>query len=132
MHRSTALLLMSLLILTTLVNAGPEKIADYRWKKRVVLVFGEVPDVEKQLKLWNSETPGFEERDIVIEKISGSEPLARKIREQFQIAPGAFAVLLIGKDGGEKFRNNSPIAASRLFSEVDSMPMRRQEMRDVR
>ncbi len=58
---------------------------------------------------------GLIERDFVIETRFG--------------AP-AFAVTLIGKDGGEKLRRSTPLASEELFALVDTMPMRRAEMRE--
>jgi hypothetical protein len=49
------------------------------------------------------------------------------IRQRFHIAPSEFAVLLIGKDGGEKFRSSKPLSVLRLDEIVDAMPMRQQE-----
>lgn len=41
----------------------------------------------------------------------------------------AFAVTLIGKDGGEKLRRSTPLTPAELFAIVDAMPMRRAEMK---
>jgi hypothetical protein len=49
------------------------------------------------------------------------------IRARFQIAPGDFAVVLVGKDGGEKFRTSKPISVLRLDQIVDAMPMGSRE-----
>jgi hypothetical protein len=38
-----------------------------------------------------------------------------------------FVVVLVGKDGGEKFRTKKPISVLKLDDLVDAMPMRRQE-----
>ena len=43
---------------------------------------------------------------------------------------GAFAAVLVGKDGGEKFRSEGPVSPEVLFEIIDAMPMRRREMRD--
>ncbi len=53
---------------------------------------------------------------------------AAALRSRFHIASGSFALILIGKDGGEKFRTSSPVAFEALRDIVDSMPMRQQEM----
>ena len=37
--------------------------------------------------------------------------------------------LLIGKDGGVKLKNNSPISNIKIFNTIDAMPMRQREMR---
>ena len=44
------------------------------------------------------------------------------------VAPDAFALLLIGKDGGEKRRDTSVPDLNSLFNLIDGMPMRQAEM----
>ncbi|MDI1249127.1 MAG: DUF4174 domain-containing protein [Lacunisphaera sp.] len=58
---------------------------------------------------------GLLERDFVIETRFG---------------PAAFSVVLIGKDGGEKLRQTTPLAPADLFALVDAMPMRQAEIRE--
>ena len=48
-------------------------------------------------------------------------------RERHGVAADEFAVVLIGRDGGEKLRSTSPIPAAELFGKIDEMPMRRRE-----
>jgi hypothetical protein len=59
--------------------------------------------------------------------ISDEEQLT--LRRRFHIAATEFAVILLGKDGGEKLRTTSPITIARLNRTIDAMPMRQQEMR---
>lgn len=40
-----------------------------------------------------------------------------------------FVAILVGKDGGEKYRSADPIAPQTLFDLIDAMPMRRREIR---
>jgi Domain of unknown function (DUF4174) len=49
------------------------------------------------------------------------------IRERFAIGPADFVVVLVGKDGNEKFRTKKPISVLKLDDLVDAMPMGRQE-----
>jgi len=49
------------------------------------------------------------------------------LRARFHVARSEFAVLLVGKDGGEKFRSRKPVSVLELDGLVDSMPMGRQE-----
>jgi hypothetical protein len=58
---------------------------------------------------------GLIERDFIIETRFG---------------PAAFSVVLIGKDGGEKLRQTTPLTPADLFALVDAMPMRQAEMRE--
>jgi hypothetical protein len=52
------------------------------------------------------------------------------LRKRFQIAPNTFAVLLIGKDGGEKMRSDRPVPWETLQATIDAMPMRQTEMHE--
>ncbi len=51
------------------------------------------------------------------------------IRARFRIAAGEFMVLLVGKDGGEKFRSGKPVSVLKLDDLVDAMPMGMEEKR---
>ena len=55
------------------------------------------------------------------------EPAAA--RSRFGVEDGAFATVLVGRDGGEKFRSTEPVPAEKLFGLIDAMPMRRREIR---
>ena len=51
----------------------------------------------------------------------------KAMRERFHIGESAFVVILVGKDGGEKFRSLKPVSVLKLDALVDAMPMGRQE-----
>lgn len=72
---------------------------------------------------------GFEERDLIPQEIFDETPDGDAVREQYGIERGTFAVILIGKDGGEKFRSEEPVGPKVFFDRIDAMPMRRREMR---
>jgi hypothetical protein len=55
------------------------------------------------------------------------QPKMSAIRARYQIGPSEFVVVLVGKDGGEKFRAKKPVSVLRLDRIVDAMPMGRQE-----
>jgi hypothetical protein len=38
-------------------------------------------------------------------------------------------VILVGKDGTEKRREQTPIELADIFNQIDAMPMRQQEMK---
>ena len=54
---------------------------------------------------------------------------ARQLHDRLGMAGDRFAVALVGKDTGIKLRSAEPVAAADLFGLIDSMPMRRQEMK---
>ena len=51
-------------------------------------------------------------------------------RRRFHIGENDFAVILLGKDGGEKLRSPTPVRIERLIKLIDSMPIRQKELRD--
>ena len=81
---------------------------------------------------------GFEDRDMVLVEVipdaprAGSRGLtegqAAELRRQYRVEPDEFAVILVGKDGGIKLRDDKPVPVEAIFQLIDQMPMRRQEM----
>ena len=50
-------------------------------------------------------------------------------RQRFHVDLNEFAVVLVGKDGGEKLHSSNPISWQKLASTVDGMPMRKNEIK---
>jgi hypothetical protein len=123
------------------MSAGETALAGYRWKNRLLLVFA--PDADSALCRRQQEMllvveHGLNERDIVvIFVIEDALSTKRKptpnvsavdLRDAYDVLPHEFRVVLIGKDGGVKLRQEEPISMADLFALIDSMPMRKQEM----
>ena len=95
---------------------------------RTLLIFGKEAapgTVEQQLLLFQKDTAGMKERDLKIQVIDVGNSLIKK----YKVLENQFTVLLLGKDGGEKLRTLQLLSTAKLFSIIDAMPMRRQEMR---
>lgn len=58
----------------------------------------------------------------------GGDEDAAAARTRYRLDPGAFCMILVGKDGGEKRRDHQAVPVEEIFALVDSMPMRRREM----
>jgi len=81
----------------------------------------------------------FVARDMVVLAVTGNEVAtvlghgqsltAEQLRSRYNISGGGFRSVLVGKDGSVKLFESEPVSAKRLFELIDSMPMRRQEMR---
>ena len=125
----------------TSMSAGETALAGYRWKNRRLLVFA--PDADSALCRRQQEMllvveHGLNERDIVvIFVIEDTVSTKRKptpnvsavdLRDAYDVLPHEFRVVLIGKDGGVKLRQEEPILMADLFALINSMPMRKQEM----
>jgi len=108
-----------------------ETLDQYRWANRPVLLFAPSERDEAyllQMKILHADKGGLAERDILV--LSDISALGRgQLRDTLQI--DGFEVILIGKDGGVKLRAKTPISIQELFSLIDAMPMRRQELRDM-
>ena len=108
-----------------------ETLDQYRWTNRPVLLFAPSESDEAyrlQMKILEADRSGLAERDILVLGDIGDLG-SGQLRETLQI--DEFEIILIGKDGGVKLRSKMPISLEELFSLIDAMPMRRQEMRDM-
>lgn len=117
---------------------------DFRWKNRMVVLFApdaEHPDAVAVLQEVDSYPSEFLDRDMLLvtafETGRGSvagKPLTSgavaALRKEYGVADGAFRLLLIGKDGGVKLDRTESVRLSELFALIDTMPMRRREMRE--
>ncbi len=95
---------------------------------RQLLIFGNDTSpslVQQQMQLLNKEALAIQERDIQIKIVEKGSPLYKK----YKAKAARFEVLLIGKDGGEKYRTNTMLEAKQLFALIDAMPMRKDEMK---
>jgi hypothetical protein len=96
---------------------------------RRLLLFGkDRASFQSQLQLLAKDSIGLSERDVKIETFSYQNTLARKYR----VDESQLTVILIGRDGGEKYRTHTPVSTQTLFDIIDSMPMRQSEMQTKR
>jgi hypothetical protein len=134
-----------LIIFSGCVQSSAADIFDqYVWKKRVLLVFA--PDsqgvlLDQQVAVLQANTAGFKDRDLVTWVLIDQERVTidgevkphlptNRFYEYFGVDSKDFTVILLGKDGGEKLRlTNQILSSDKLFSVIDAMPMRQQEMR---
>ena len=115
----------------------------YHWKKRLLLVFspgGDDPELKQQELELSTHRAGVVERDLVVFRVVADDPVTRDgmrdgwvandaMRRTFDAPAESFAAVLIGKDGHIKLRRTQAVTMTELFSLIDSMPMRRDEMR---
>jgi hypothetical protein len=97
---------------------------------RLVVVVGLAndPRVRQQTAGFDRDAAALRERDVVVQQITPEA--ARRERPELGVGSGlTFEVLLVGKDGGVKLRRETPVSASEINALIDTMPMRREEMR---
>lgn len=117
-------ILLALIILFTTTNAMAQLSSG-----RQVLIFGQPQSqqVKQQLAILEKEKAGVTERHIIIVLVPAGAPLYK----EYKVAPsGPFTIVLVGKDGGEKYRSQQVTTAAVLFALIDAMPMRQAEMRN--
>ena len=97
----------------------------YRWKKRPVILFAASQQDAKyieQVRMLKQQQPALEERDIIV--LTDTSPDTKSTLRS-QLKPEGFEIVLVGKDGGIKLRETSPLSAEVLLSTIDRMPMRK-------
>ena len=94
--------------------------------ERQLLIFGaNQPEFKSQLQLLKQDSVGMTDRDLLVYTYKDGSSFHKK----YAVKPGQFTIILIGKDGGEKFRSYTVVKPETLFALIDSMPMRKAEMR---
>ena len=111
-----------------------ERLHSMQWQKRVLLLYA--PDQNhtlygQQKRLLEAKRQELEERDLVQIELLASEADAatkRFLEGELKATPGTFNLLLIGKDGGVKYRTITATPVEEIVGIIDAMPMRQSEM----
>ncbi|BAY29761.1 hypothetical protein NIES2107_16050 [Nostoc carneum NIES-2107] len=113
-----------------------------KWQNRVLIIFSPSVDnhsYQHQMQLFDQQQNGFTDRDLVLVQVLATdksyangqlidESSAANLRSRFGVDQDNFRVILVGKDGGVKRQEATPVAATAIFEQIDAMPMRQQEM----
>lgn len=130
------------LVITVLLISGMNQFKGHR----TIYVFtsGQDNDHLYQEAILDLKEHGKEiaERDLVVYtdlpgggEVTNGETLASEdiaeLRKQYKVTKGEFTLILVGKDRTEKLRwANELHSLQRVFDLIDTMPMRRREMRE--
>ena len=114
-------------------------LAALKWEKRILLIpcsdHTKSGQELKRILLKNQKS--LNERDILFfilgeKQISNSTKKLiipdRQMQKRFPLSGSQYTVYLIGKDGGTKLVKNDRLDLEKIFSLIDQMPMRQQEM----
>jgi hypothetical protein len=110
---------------------------DYLWEKRVLLIFmpsADHPNYQAMLKRLPGTPQSLKDRDVVIWRIIEDAQVSiddelkpqlptKPFYRYFKVKEGEFAVILLGKDGEEKFRGKKDIGTGCVETIIDLMPM---------
>jgi hypothetical protein len=126
--------------------AENRELSEYRWQNRILLVFApsaDFPAYRRYVQEIEGQRQGIQERDLLILRIleqgqsfRGGALLrpeaAASLVQRFGVRRGETRVVLIGKDGGVKLDRAALVPMAEIFGLIDSMPMRRQELKEKR
>jgi hypothetical protein len=118
-------------------------LTQFQWKNRLLFLFAPSRDhplfhtLHKSIMAQKAEVA---DRDLIIFEILESGPssmnanhldpqTAQSLRKKFDVPPGNFTVILVGKDGGIKLNRRAQTQLADIFSLIDAMPMRQEEVR---
>lgn len=129
-------------IAISFMTASADAMSLYRWKNRPVVILagpGGEASLAEQRRIFAASRAGLAERDIVVVWVTGNNVradfgpspgmTAAQLRARFGAPDNGFRVVLVGKDGGAKLTQASPLSTATLFGTIDAMPMRRDEIR---
>ncbi|GGH46432.1 hypothetical protein GCM10011341_06910 [Frigidibacter albus] len=107
-------------------------IDDFRWQKRLVLVFADSPDnpgFADQMRMLAEQPDELAMRDVVV--IFDADPEAEtEIRQKLR--PRGFMLVLMDKDGQIAQRKPFPWTVREISRAIDKMPLRQEELRTRR
>jgi len=141
--KSLFVILSFILMCNLPIPAHGQDLSKHLWKNRLLLVLSDdtlAPDFLKQMESLRSDPDGLEERKLVVYKVTASEYQeginarewipSPELYKSYHKAGNTLEVVLIGLDGSVKHRADSLVPPSQIFSWIDAMPMRRQELRN--
>lgn len=122
------------------VTAG--NMSDYVWQHRPLLLFSpSLTDsrLQQTMRHLQQHRCELDDRAMLIGMIVeqgqsrlGNQPVSREhattLKNRYAIENDQFAVILIGKDGDEKYRLYEKPDLDAIFALIDGMPMRQNEM----
>ena len=108
---------------------------EYLWRNRVLVTFSPTKNNTERINLLNSinkKLCDFNSRNIILFDLVYSEKNQeiKKFESYFEnlaLNPSEFLLILIGKDGSIKL-NSKKTSLKEIFSLIDTMPMRQEEM----
>jgi hypothetical protein len=138
-------IIISLVLIASSLNAEetPMDLSQFQWKNRLLFLFApnrSHPLFDVLQKSIATQQAEVTDRDLVIFEIleSGTSRLdtsdldpqvSQSLRDKFDVNPGQFALILVGKDGSVKLNRQEQTRLEDIFALIDAMPMRMEEMK---
>jgi hypothetical protein len=143
MYTAMPKIILSLWGLAIPFSGFSQNLSQYQWENRLVLLFAPSPsytDYQIQMDSFQQEKSGMSDRKLVVLSVfsdsmtstdnkAWTDTDVRNLRINYLPGDQESASLLIGLDGGVKWRTDIPASTAELFSRIDAMPMRRRELK---
>ncbi|GAL90474.1 DUF4174 domain-containing protein [Jejuia pallidilutea] len=115
-----------------------QNLESHQWKDRILVVNADEKNrerAESQYLLLNKEQQKLIDRKIVLYKCIADTCMFydwKNTPKMFKTdtTKQGFSIVLIGLDGGEKYKSNTVEKPDVFLNLIDTMPMRRQELRN--
>ena len=130
------------------LNLNSQNLESHSWINRIIIVKSkdaQLDKYQKQLVEFRNSMEELRDRKLVLYQIVGSkyrlndyenlyqeesEDLSSDLAKEILNEKNEFEVILIGLDGGIKLRRTELLTKEELFGIIDSMPMRKAELRN--
>lgn len=114
-----------------------QDLSDFQWKSRIVILYENdtnFTDVKNALEIIDNNASKLSERDILVfvyqnDVFYNTNRTTTDIKKSAVLPKSYDGYILIGKDGGIKSKAPYPFNLEKLCDLIDSMPMRKSEMR---
>lgn len=113
-----------------IVNGASVNLDEFLWLKRPLVIFAETPNDPRfieQMEIIAERLSVLEDRDVVV--ITDTDPTEQSDLRR-RLRPRGFMIVLVGKDGVIQLRKPVPWQVREITRIIDSLPERRQELRD--
>lgn len=140
MYTAMPKIILSLWGLAIPFSGFSQDLSQYQWENRLVLLFAPSSSyTDYRIQMDSFQKAGMNDRKLIVLSIF-SDTMAstddkawtdvdvRILRKKYLRPDQESAFLLIGLDGGVKWRTEMPADTEALFSRIDGMPMRRREL----
>lgn len=113
-----------------IVNGASVDLDEFLWLKRPLVIFADTPNDPRfieQMEIIAERLSVLEERDVVV--ITDTDPTEQSDLRR-RLRPRGFMIVIVGKDGVIQLRKPVPWQVREITRTIDSLPERRQELRD--
>lgn len=126
------------------MNVAAADLDDFQWQNRLLILVAPAADdvsLGHVLQQLERRTDELAERDLLVlqlfvqgHSLINERPIAAskasRLRQQLRVDPDSRLMLLVGKDGDIKRRDHLLTDVQEILDQIDTMPMRRAEMRE--